>query len=245
MKRPLVVGLLVACLATSAFAQYARVGLVRNSKHDLSSGSTAGNGLVSNLSQICAFCHVTHKSVYAPSGAQAPLWNHQLGSTITGVYSSSTFNALSTDISALGAATWSSASSSHLCMSCHDGTVGLNAIYKFGAAGAGNPGTAPTGLASVANKTNASSQLISNANLGTDLSASHPVHFTYQGAAWLSTQTHVAVPSGGHVSSANLPLFNNMMECATCHTSHDPTNSNFLRDSLTGSQLCLNCHLST
>ena len=249
MKYRLIPALLLMLAATTAFAQYSAVGKVVNSKHDLSAANANKGTTVfvyaSDLTQTCAFCHVAHKATGAsgsvgtpaPAGNQTPLWNHQLGSTITGVYGGTgTFASLNTDIAALGAATWGSATSSHLCMSCHDGTVAVNAIYKFTA----------TGFASIANHTNANSQLISNSNLGTDLSSTHPVNFTYQGAAWLSKQTHVAVPSNYSVGTANLPLdAAGKLQCSTCHSVHDPTNTYFLRDVVTSSKICLDCHLAT
>lgn len=235
MKRMVLAAVLLSLVATSAFAQYTAVGKVKNSKHDLSSGSTA-TVKSSDLNQICAFCHVAHKAPAAPAGNQTPLWNHTLGTTLTGTYGgTSTFTALSTDIAALGAPTWGTATQSHLCMSCHDGSVGVNAIYKI---------TATVGA--IAGHTDVNSKLISTSNIGTDMSSSHPVNFTYQGAAWLASQTHVAVPAGNKVSAANLPLDNSgKLQCSTCHMVHDATNPYFLRDTLNGSQLCLDCHLST
>jgi predicted CXXCH cytochrome family protein len=235
MKQKLAVMVLLSLVATSAFAQYTAVGKVKNSKHDLSSGSTSVVKS-SDLNQICAFCHVAHKSPTAPAGIQAPLWNRSLGTTLTGTYGgTSTFTALSTDIAALGAATWGTATLSHLCMSCHDGSVGVNATYKL---------TATVGA--IAGHTDAASKLIGDAKVGTDMASSHPVNFTYQGAAWLASQTHVAVPTSNRVGPANLPLDNNgKLQCSTCHTVHDATNPFFLRDTLNGSQLCLDCHLST
>ena len=237
MRRSILSLVLLALATSTAFAQYSAVGKVKNTKHDLSSGSTA-TVKASDLNQVCGFCHVAHKSPAAPTGYQTPLWNHTLGTTITGVYGGTgTFASLNTDIAPLGAATWGTATSSHLCMSCHDGTVGMNAIYKFTAT-----------IGAIASHTDASGKLLSTntANLGTVMTGTHPVNFTYQGAAWLTTQTHVAVPSNYHVGTANLPLdAAGKLQCATCHNVHDATNTYFLRDTVNGSQICLDCHLST
>ena len=237
MKRFLLSTLLLMLAANTAFAQYAAVGKVKNTKHDLSSGSTAVVK-ASDLTQVCGFCHVAHKSPSAPAGRQTPLWNHTLGATITGVYGGTgTFTSLNTDIAALGAATWSTATSSHLCMACHDGTIGMNAIYKFTAT-----------IGAIATHTDVNSKLLTtnNSNLGVDLSSTHPVNFTYQGAAWLASQTHVAVPTNYHVGPANLPLDGaGKLQCSTCHNVHDATNTYFLRDTVNGSQICLDCHLAT
>lgn len=237
MRRSFMPMLILVFAASTAFAQYSAVGKVVNTKHDLSKTSSAAVH-ASDLTQVCGFCHVAHKSPAAPSGNQTPLWNHTLGTTITGVYGGTgTFDSLKTDIAALGPATWGSATSSHLCMSCHDGTVGMNAIYKFTATIGAIPG-----------HTDANSKLLpaNTANLGTDLTSTHPVNFTYQGAPWLAQQTHVAVPANNKVSTANLPLDSaGKLQCATCHSVHDATNTYFLRDTIDGSKLCIDCHLAT
>jgi len=237
MKHKLTLLLMLVLACGSSFAQYSAVGKVRNTKHDLASGSTAVVK-ASDLTQTCGFCHVAHISPTAPAGNQTPLWNHKLGATLTGKYGGTgTFASLNTDIAALGAATWGTATSSHLCMACHDGTIGMNAIYKFTAT-----------IGAIASHTDVNGKLLTtnNSNLGTDLSGTHPVNFTYQGAAWLATQKHVAVPSNYSVGPANLPLdAAGKLQCATCHSVHDATNTYFLRDTVNGSQICLDCHLAT
>lgn len=247
MKRISLVAVLLL-LASSAFAQYAAVGKVANSFHDLSTTSSSG-GVTTNSVEICGFCHVPHQSPSTPTTTpQTPLWNHTLGATITGTYgtTSSTFTALSTDIAALGAPTWGSATTSHLCLSCHDGTVGVNSTYAL----IGPGGTKPTITGGTTLLTSAAAGTLATsnpANLGTNLSGSHPVNFTYSGAAWLTKQTHVAIPTGNVVSSKNFPLDNNgKLQCTTCHEPHDnTTNTFFLRDTISGSALCLDCHLAT
>ena len=239
MKYTFTVVLMLSLAVSSAFAQYQAVGKVKNSLHDLSSGSTA-TVKSSDFNQICAFCHVAHKGATAPAGVQTPLWNHTLTSTnFSTSYSSSTFTPLGTGITALGAGTWSSATTSHLCLSCHDGTVGVNSVYKF---------ATPT-VGAIASHTDASSRLLSNANLGTDMSSSHPVNFLMDQTTWTIKNTHiVGVNATTHATTGTtaLPLdSNNKLQCATCHQVHDPTNTYFLRDSLTGSAICLDCHLNT
>ena len=236
----LVVLLAIAPAAIAQYAQYGAVGKVINSKHDLSAASSA-TVKAQSFQQTCAFCHVVHNTNPIPAGAQTPLWNHQLGTTISGVYSSSTFNALNTNIQALGAPTWGAATVSHLCMSCHDGSIGVNAIYKFGT---------PAQALVTNSKTNSNGQLNSSSSalLGLDLSGSHPVNFTYDSTV-TSINTHLATTDTTHhnVGAKKLPLdLNNKLQCATCHDPHDDrTNQYFLRDSLNGSQLCLDCHLAT
>jgi len=66
-------------------------------------------------------------------------------------------------------------------------------------------------------------------SLGTDLSNDHPISITY-------SDFNLNYPP-----DQRLPLFNNKVECSTCHDVHG--NGPFLlRISNGGSQMCLTCH---
>lgn len=236
MKRTLLIAVLLALVATSAFAQYTAVGLVANSKHDLSSSSSNGGIKSSDQSQICVFCHVAHQA--SAASGQYPLWNHTVTATnFSTKYSSSTFDALNTGVTAIGAATAGAATSSHLCLSCHDGSVAVNSLYKF--------------TATIADTGNlVGGKLTGTSSLGTSLSTSHPVNFTMDQTLWTGAKNShiVAVNVSTHATNSTpaLPLdSNNKLQCATCHTSHDNTNGKFLRDAVAGSKICLDCHLAT
>jgi predicted CXXCH cytochrome family protein len=69
-----------------------------------------------------------------------------------------------------------------------------------------------------------------------DLSDDHPVSFT-----WVPGITGIKEPAAW--GAAPLKLFNNRMECSTCHDVHDNTNPPFLRMSNTNSNMCLSCHI--
>jgi len=113
---------------------------------------------------------------------------------------------------------------SKLCLSCHDGTV---AIDSFG----GNTGN----------------EMISGGeNIGTDLSGTHPISFTYN-AALANADGALFDPStkttalGGTI--AGDLLAGGKMECSSCHDVHDRDgNDELLRISNTSSALCLTCH---
>ncbi len=164
--------------------------------------------------QTCAFCHTPHN---AQSSLVVPLWNRTASTVTYNLYgengASPTFKATNT-ITQLSA-------SSKACMSCHDGTIAMD---TFGA----RVGTHKMGGTS---------------NLGTDLRNDHPVSFTYD-AALATADSQLAVPvSAGWVDAGRkIPLFNSKMECASCHSVHDNTNSPFLRKNNAGSALCLSCH---
>lgn len=206
-------------------AGVASAGTVVDSAHDMRTYFT-GTGSTAT-SQVCVYCHTPHM----PAGrTQDPLWNHSLstnGSYL--VYTSSTMNAAPT------AMTGSDGSVGSLCMSCHDGTVAVNSLWK-------QPVDLPVGSTRSGignNILSATNQIASTASgyIGTDLSNDHPVNFTYDNNLILQDTTLKAP------SSTGLPLFgNSSVQCATCHNVHDPANKPFLRKANTNSGLCLSCH---
>jgi predicted CXXCH cytochrome family protein len=247
----------VVFMATSAKAQYSRISHIVNSNHDMSSTSTASIKAVSNT-QICYYCHTPHQMLdnadttvtSAPNG-QTPLWNHYLSSKASyGVYSSTSFDALGTDIADLGGAVAGSAKVSNLCLSCHDGTVGVNTLYK-GQYSSGSHVSPNFGAGN-----NVAVNMPDSAQIGSDtlgLRDEHPINFTYD-AALAAKSVSLVVPTtdaslggtrlGFQPSVGNfLPLFDGQMQCATCHDVHDnSTYRPFLRASTAGSSLCLACH---
>ncbi len=212
--------LLSMILVVSLMVSGAIAGSIVNSKHDMRTYITD-----EGTSQVCVFCHTPHQN--ASANAQDPLWNKQLSNVNSyGVYSSSTLNA--NDISDIGQATAGSATTSHLCMSCHDGTVAVNALYKQPLDG--NAGT----LTQIPNN--------SSAYLGTSLSDDHPINFTYDDALANADGGLVTPASSSYVTNG-IPLYDGKVQCASCHNVHDPANRPFLRVSNSGSGLCLTCHI--
>lgn len=179
---------------------------ITGTAHDLSArgwGST----------QICVFCHTPHN---ATTGLSAPLWNHAVTASTFQTYSntvSPTFNG-STTITQPGGV-------SKLCLSCHDGTVAIDA---FGSR---------TGTTFMAG----------SRNLGTDLRNDHPISFTFNAALVTADAGGLVSPASSSQVVAGIPLFDSKLECATCHNVHSNTNTPFLRKSNAASALCLTCHL--
>ena len=110
---------IVGLFAVPAHAQ------VLGSKHDLRAvggGTLIGTG----LQQVCVTCHTPHQA--ATANAQDPLWNHTVSSAgLYGVYLSTTLQAVPTSFG--GGGTPGTLNASQLCMSCHDGTVGVLNMY--------------------------------------------------------------------------------------------------------------------
>ena len=171
--------------------------------------------------KMCGVCHTTHNAMNEPS---APLWNHESTSAAGySLYSSPTFdNHGGTTITDPGA-------SSKLCLSCHDGTV---ALENFG------------GIATGTTYIQEGSRI--GGITGNDLSRDHPISFDY-------TDALAAADGGLHAPSSSNSglggtiaddlLFNNRMECASCHDVHNKYSvPHLLKISNFNSELCLTCH---
>ena len=187
---------------------------IAGTAHDFSTESWAPT-----TNRGCGVCHTTHQSIPIIS---APLWNHE-ATVVAGytLYDSPTFdgNATITDPGA----------SSRLCLSCHDGTV---ALENFGGNTSGTNFIDPSArIGGVA---------------GNDLSTEHPISFDYTDA--LATSDGGLFPptttmSGLGNSIDNDMLFNNRMECASCHDVHNRFGvMHLLKMSNVNSELCLTCH---
>jgi len=199
-----------------AMAQYSFAQDMSGTAHDFTGATwnaTAG--------EMCNVCHTPHNSNGA---AGAPLWNH---TSTTATYTLYTSNSLD-------AATGQPAGTSKLCLSCHDGTIGLD---EFGGATPASP-VLMTG----------------NALFGTDLSNDHPISFTYNTALATADGELVdpvlASSSGlGTTIEADM-LFGTAgaktMECASCHDVHNAIDTapgqGLLLKSNAASALCLTCH---
>lgn len=156
---------------------------------------------------------------HASHGAQpaVPLWNHQLSNLNYSLYTSSTY--VQTNPPSIS-------QRSKLCLSCHDGTIA--------------PGqTVANGLI-VTQGSMKSVDIIGAAGLGAD----HPFGFTMpaidDGEIKLSLAT--APPS---TADPAVKLYNQTMECVTCHEPHDPGRdiaTQFMVRSNSNGALCSACH---
>ena len=185
-----VVVVAVVMLAAVANAQIAGTG------HDFSTNTWNTSG------EICGPCHTPHNG----STNGAPLWSHSPTTNSFTEYTSGTLNATVGQPSGI----------SLQCLSCHDGTVALEAYI-------GADGTSPDVIAG-------------GALLGTDLSDDHPISFDYATAQGLDSglfATNAAI---------NALLFGGSVECSSCHDPHGAGVSSLLRMSNAGSALCITCH---
>lgn len=180
---------------------------VLNSAHDFQAEMTT--------TDLCAVCHTPHTSDTTVS--DAPLWDHTLTTASYTLYSGLD---LQGTIGQPGGI-------SKLCLSCHDGTVGVDAY-------GGAAGTAANEI------DGANFGGVGTGMLDLDLGSEHPISITYEDSAGGGTQDP---DLNERTSFTNVQLFSGSVECASCHDVHDEsTGTALLVTTNAGSALCLECH---
>lgn len=207
--------LMVACLVLAA------QGLAQNTPtvdvlgmHNLSVAS--GASVYSQGSLGCTFCHAPHSGL----GGITPLWNQKLSTKSYVPYTSSTNPNQDSTQPTLGV-------TSSLCLSCHDGTVGVGQTQAYG--------QLPT-----------VGSMNSMDSFGTTLTGSHPFSLVLPMKdasnlqASLVAQGKTADPTGA------VKLIKGNVECTSCHNPHvqniDMIAQNFLVRDSSSAQMCLACH---
>ena len=179
---------------------------INQTKHDLSINSLGEirARADSGETRICIFCHTPHNA-----SPLTPLWNRTITAKTYELYKSSTMVATLSQ----------PAGPSRLCLSCHDGTIGLGSVLS-----------SSTGISVTREITPDRPSYIGS------LSADHPVSFSY--AASRSHQgIRFELPATLNFYGAGY------IECSTCHDPHDNTYGKFLVMDNKGSALCIQCHL--
>ena len=243
MKR-LITGVALFGISMSANA----VQNVNNTLHNLS-GTAAGDN-----AEVCVYCHTPHGS---DNTAAVPLWNRKLGDGTGFTEYDSTFS--STIDGAVDIGITAGSGYSLVCLSCHDGTQGVDVVVN-------QPGTDGYNAAGSAMGTNDPMDLATNGVtfLDVDLTNDHPIGIPYAGGGAAFGTTYAAstgtwgdtafkavtgVAATSSVTAANsLPLYKGTdgdayVECASCHDPHEDTNPTFLRISNAASAVCTSCHI--
>jgi predicted CXXCH cytochrome family protein len=207
---------MITIVSVLMVAQIAKALTIVGSKHDLKTGSAAHDN------EVCVYCHTPHGASTGAAGtaaASVPLWSRAANAT-----SSYTLYA---GTGTLNATMGQPGGVSLACLSCHDGTTAVDA-YK---GAAGTPARTISGYA----------------NLGTTLANDHPIGFAYDAALvtadGVGGVAGLVTPASASLVVAGIPLFGGKMECASCHSVHDPANGSFLRNTNVASALCLKCHI--
>lgn len=199
-----------------ANSQTAWAGTVAGSAHDFTTQGWSGG-------EICVSCHTPHNGASAQA---AQLWNHAVTTANFTMYSSPSLNATS-----IG----QPEGISRLCLSCHDGTVGVD---SFGGV---------TGTTILAGNT----AVGSSGNLTDD----HPISIrfdsalaTADGSLFDPATKNVTVGVTGSKSKTgtinDLLLVDGTVQCSSCHDVHNAFTAAqpLLLVSMVGSKLCLTCH---
>ncbi len=199
---------------------------VTSSKHNL---STTGPGIWGSpsITQICIFCHIPHRATEQPL-----IWNRTNPTQNYQLYPQ-------TD--SLQAVPGQPGLASRRCLSCHDGSTAVDA-FNQGRAGPPQmmaigdvyyPGS-PWGEGGA----NIGGNYPANPNVN-DLADDHPIGFVYDNALAIADGT-LRDPA-----TTGLPLYQQRIECPTCHDVHN-TSGGFpylLRVTPASSTICKSCHI--
>lgn len=222
-----------AILAVAGIASAQDLG-VRNSKHDFSRSGTGGIWGSEDTNQICIFCHAPHHAL-----STQYLWNRAMPSGASfNIYTSESLDAVAAQPKA----------SSLRCLSCHDGSVAIDA---FNAGRSWTPRMKSIGDIYFPGSPYGWAGANIGGNYGgnavNDLTDDHPVSFVYD-ATIAARDGDLATPDA--VETAGLPLYGTnpaakTLECSTCHEVHRKYPFKYLlrRDVENASELCLTCHL--
>ena len=201
-------------------------GTIVGSKHDLS--ATNYYGAAGGTVEVCVFCHTPHGANDSEVNG-GPLWNRNISDI-------NTFEMYG------GAGTPNYFSL--VCLSCHDGvsSQGVSAINPGDTHSVINPdnlggGDPNCGACHPFARGGGGIYPATTWQIGPILTNDHPVSIDYSDAV-------ASNPAGEFKATpdAGIKLFDDKVECASCHNVHDPDNGLFLRVDNTQSALCRSCH---
>jgi len=221
---------LITFAGASSWAQWPNGIDVEQTPHNLT--RPAGNqdpdmaDLLEDYGEVCVYCHTPHggNSSYA-------LWNRRTPSGPYRIYDDGTD--MIQDSQPTG--------NSLACLSCHDGTIGLDDILNAPNTYLG-PGAARTtideceGCHSGGNPDGGIDW--EGVWLDTDFRKQHPFSITYD------PSLDPGFRPAAVVEAAGLKLYDNKIQCMTCHDPHTQRFQPFLRMSNSGGSLCTVCHIS-
>ena len=237
--------LIGAALALPVLSQAAINKGIEGSVHDF---SNVTNNTWNTRSGVCSPCHAAHNTDPAQL---VPLWTHATSTASFVMYSSPTLDAV------MGT---TPNGASLACLSCHDGTLGINA-----------------GISGVSG-TNGPVYIDPSVQIGPDLHTTHPISFTYDAALaakdgglenpvtykigdtkTLLTVNNPPVPTswaGTSLTGKTIDeamLINHKMQCSSCHDVHKlegsaPSSGILVKLSGNdingrGSIICRTCHI--
>lgn len=229
------IGLVIFCLVL-VFQVQTGIADVASSAHNFSSlsgGNGDGGFQSNNMDEICIFCHTPHNAVASVdvngSTDRVPLWNR---STYVGENFTMYSNPGSVHFTPAG----KPSGHSLLCLSCHDGVSSMAAVLNNSMA---SPITFVGGVDTISGGSNM--EISARINITRNLSDDHPISFVYNNTLNPTGLNDPGDATGSLISP--LKLFNQKVECGSCHDPHDITYDNFLRMSNANSDMCTTCHI--
>ena len=238
----------VAAASTLSFAGGpARTG-VNGSLHDMNLYNAPGNahgGLQDQYNRVCVFCHTPHNATVDDGGMNPlPLWGNDITTKSQDPYQWAT----PANADALGTPADQLIGPSRLCMTCHDGTLALDAHTSNGTLNNGNfkltgsraigsddsllIKTHPIGFDYVVAKTKRNNQTTTVGGVTSTYAIQEIVDegegFATKITASPTQGTYNSVERKGTRSIASVlysgPNGGKIMTCATCHEVHNKEN---------------------
>jgi predicted CXXCH cytochrome family protein len=230
--------ILIAAVLTLVWGGAGWAASMSNSKHDLSSGSTASvkTSGATTTTEVCIFCHTPHKA--SPGGGR-PLWNHTLTSSTLSWSPNKTVRGtdLPTDLST------AALEGPAACLSCHDGSVALGSVLVYYSGGSSSATT--FSFAALTDRITAGGAMHVNGPAYIDvttMSKNHPLGVQKPDAKTGFTDFVAADGGTGVWYRTSSQDSNDYVACQSCHNPHLTTNQPFLRISNSGSAICKSCH---
>jgi predicted CXXCH cytochrome family protein len=206
-----------------------------------------------DLDRICIWCHTPHfslKNSQATGYGYLPLWNHGVTSLEYAMYTNGPDEPADTNHASeaekLLAGVKVPGGVSRLCLSCHDGSVAVNAYGRMAdGTGPGDDKSTGGGWGALTAEYIKADYMIGGDGTIGDLSNHHPIGFVYDDVE--KTDDEIQVKTASFVGTYTIGdlLWSGKMECTTCHDVHNTKNTGekFLWKSDAQSALCLTCHL--
>lgn len=184
--------LLGAVGVAAMVASSVTVAGIANTRHNLGANGLAGtannNHMTGGTAEICVFCHTPHAS---DSGAPVPLWNRnlQVNDTTNGTRTGfTTYDMLGTSTldGQIAVGQGNVGSVSLACLSCHDGTLGMDSVLNAPGSGGVVAGGSRISGSWSGDRVDGTTGKMKNAGtfasmLATDLRNDHPVGIQYAG----------------------------------------------------------------
>ena len=233
-------------IAVLLLCDYTLAGTLLGTKHDFTglnqrAGVVAMPGVAfSDYGNSCVYCHLPPERPEQDSAGQGgnPGWNRFVPAT--GAYDTYDTRTLDNKVR-------TPSPISLLCLSCHDGTMGVDmTVFK-------PDGWQSSKDAALHLRLNGADDLMSCGkchngrvahsiaikHIGTDLTNDHAISMTYAGLN--NNDQDFRTPDSPYGFDNGIKLYDGKVECATCHNVHDPDVKLLLRTR--ADRLCETCHI--